>query len=290
MDGRTQRIRRYLNWAGIGVLVLLLAGCATEAQVKKIVADSNATLLASRFPDPQLTTPGERTGEQDPAAQIEDFIAQHPDQKALNGALRVRQAIVFLRRREYNRADAAFKAAKDLGTSTARDQALVAVHESLIWWYENASAGRVDVSRAASARKALIDEARNRKDSPDIRDFLAEGSAWVGLMQFASTKTTVAEQRQVMEQTINDYAFILDQDDLNWLCKPPVKVEGTDLSPAMRRRVRAEALLRQSAAYSQAIDGAENRPAFTQPILQDLIVAPAKPAVDCVRRFPKPVN
>jgi hypothetical protein len=268
--------------------MLLLAGCATEVQVKQIVAHSNASLLASRLPDSQLLVRPEDAKDDDATRGIEEFIAAHPDQKTLNGSLRVRQAIIYLNRRQYNLADAAFKEAEKLGPPTSRDQALIAIHPSLIWWHENNAPGKPLLSSqresAAVARRAFVDEAMKRAASPDIRDFLAEVSVWIGLLQFASVKGS--EQKQVMEQTVNDYAFIFDEEDLKWLCKPPAISEKKNVPDmvSLRRRTRAEAVLDTTARY--ATDLGASKPQFLKAVLQELI-APTEPTAFCDRRFPK---
>lgn len=279
MDKTRLCIRRCLAWLGIGLMSLAMAGCATEAQVKKIVADSNATLLASRLPDLQLGAPGEDSTERDPAAQIEEFIAEHPDQRALNGALRVRQAIVFLSREQYNQAEAAFKEAAKLGISTDRDKALVAVYPELIWWYENSSVPLVDPVKAGAVRKALIQKARDVQRSPDTRDLLAEGSAWVGFKEVVAITTSVTDQKLALEQTLNGYAFILDPADLEWLCKPPATKET--LSSAVRRRVRAQAVLRKGADLAAQIQDGNAGPTFDNSVVQELVWPPANTPRRC---------
>ena len=91
----------------MSLLVLAAAGCATQEQVKQIVADSNAQLAASRFAEIPLDPKGREPGDVDAARQIEGFIAAYPDQKTLIGSLRVRQAMIYLDRKQYNLAAAA---------------------------------------------------------------------------------------------------------------------------------------------------------------------------------------
>jgi outer membrane murein-binding lipoprotein Lpp len=281
MHALQQPLRRLPGTLAAVALTLVLAGCATEAQVKKIVADSNAELLASRLPDLQPTKAGAAAIDKDPAAQIEEFIAQHPDQPALHGALRVRQAVIFLTRQEYNRADAALKEAGRLGVFTDRDQALVAVRPHLIWWYENSREASPDPDRATAARKAFTAEAVKRQRSTDIRDYLAEGGAWIGFIELPVLRVRTPELKPVLEEIIKDYAFVLDAQDLAWLCKP---VPAGEPSPTLQRRLRGEELLREAARVAQRLDEKGAAPAFTDPILQDLIVEPAGEA-KCQRRF-----
>jgi tetratricopeptide (TPR) repeat protein len=291
MNQAKQRVRRFSHRIGIGLLgaalLLAAAGCMTQQQIQKIVDDSNAQLLAGQFAEPQLLpTPGKPEAD-DVAKRIEDFIAAHPDQKTLDGSLRVRQAIVYLNRKDYDLADAAFKAARELAPlPTARDDALVAVHESLIWWYENSGSREFDeeqIRRAAEVRGAFNDQAKQRAGSPDIRDFLAEAGAWVGLQQATSVREA-AEEKLVIEQSLNAYAGIFDAEDLKWLCHPAQMADKLAMS-AVRRRVRAETVLNETAKVVQGMQ-AQNRPTFEQPVFQEL-VAPTSQAATCERRFPK---
>lgn len=275
-----------VNWMTVGFLAatLALTGCVTQQQVQRIVADSNAQLLASQFPEPQLLPkPGEPAGD-DVSRRIDEFIAAHPDQKTLNGSLRVRQAIIYLDRKQYNLAEAAFNAAKAYQPLPgARDDALVNVRESLVWWYENSGGGSFDevqMGHATGARKAFNEEARKRASSPDIRDFLAETGAWVGLKHFDSV-TTSGEQKLLMEQTINDYAFVLGAEDLKWLCNPGPMTDQVDMQ-TVRRRVRAETVLDQASMLARDMKP-ESRPIFRDPVVQE-IVAPGSQTPTCQRR------
>jgi hypothetical protein len=259
--------------AGICTALLLLAlpGCATQEQVKRIVADSNAQLAASRFAEVPLEAKPDAPREVDAARQIESFIAEHPDQKTLIGTLRVRQAMIYLSRKQYNLAQAAFNAATDLQTD--RDQALVAVHKSLIWWYENSATPFNDAmaTSASAHRKAFSTEAKRRSASPEIRDFLAESAAWVGLKQFEAT-TRSSEQKAIIEETMNDYAFILDGSDLEWLCQPAPMTDKADMQAA-RRRVWAELVLDEG---TKQIRTMEVKPAFVPPLLQEILTRPGE--------------
>jgi hypothetical protein len=267
--------------AGICMFLLILAapGCATQEQVKKIVADSNAQLAASRFEEIPLNPRPDDPRDDDAARRIEEFIAAHPDQKALIGSLRVRQAMIYLSRKQYNLAEAAFNAATDLQTD--RDQALVAVHPSLIWWYEN-SATKFDDTKAKASishRKAFSREARVRSASPEIRDFLSESGAWVGLKQFEATTKRI-ERKEIMEETMNDYAFILDGKDLEWLCRPSPMTDKTDMQAA-RRRVWAELVLDESAKQISTMD---DKPKFASPMLQEILTRPGERCISRPRK------
>lgn len=139
------------------------------------------------------------------------------------------------------------------------------------------------MSRAKGARKAFNDEARKRASSPDIRDFLAETGAWVGLKHFDSA-TTAGEQKLLMEQTINDYAFSFGAEDLKWLCHPGPMTDQMDMQ-TVRRRVRAETVLDQAAMLAREMKS-ESRPMFRDPVVQE-IVAPGSQSPTCHWRSTK---
>ena len=290
MNDTANRMWRLFRRIAIGIslsaLLLATAGCLTQQQVKQIVDDSNTRMLASQFPEAQLTARAGAADGDDVAKRIEDFIAAHPDQKTLNGALRVRQAIFYLNRRQWNLAEAAFAAAGELGVVTARDEALVAVHKEFVWWHEVSAAGKFqndkEVDRAGPARQKFNDEARKRASSPETRDFLAEVGAWIGLAHAASAKS--GEVLSIMEQTIDGYAFILDAADIDWLCHPQAIPAKADMQ-TVRRRVRTEEVLNSAADLTTKLSIRE-RVKFGNDKLQDLIAPTAATAV-CDRRFPR---
>jgi hypothetical protein len=289
LSERVRKVRTIEKWARICLtlaVVAIASGCNLQPQVEKMVADSNARLLASQIPAAQLPLRPGDPKDDDVAQRIEQFIAEHPEQKTLNASLRVRQAIVYVNRKEYNLAEAAFKEAARHELVSARDAALVAVHEDLIWWYETSEADNLSeaqVKRAERARQAIIAEAKKRAGSPDIRDFLAEAAAWIGLKQLAGL-SSFAEQRVLVQQIVDEYSSIFDPDDLNWLCKPGPLTTNVAMA-AVRRRARAEPILDATARYAQN-PKLEPKPTFRDPIMQDLVVATAQ-LPRCDRRFPR---
>jgi hypothetical protein len=282
-DGKRTLAARRVAVAILGAVALALAGgCTTQQEVKRIVDDSNARLAAAMLPDPGLAADGKRVAEVgDAARRIDDVIAAHPDQKALESSLRVRQGVIYLNQGSYNLASAAFESADPAQLFTDRDRALKELAPHLVWWYRTAAGPSpmptAELGRAEAAMQAMKAQTAKRKDSPEVRDWIAETGAWIGLAYFAATPDA-GRQRAAMEDTINDYAAIFSPADLAWLCTPSRAGASVPL-PDLRRRLRAQPIIKQAATYSKLLAGA-GRPTFREPVLQDLI-APTAPNPPC---------
>ncbi len=259
------------------------AGCPTQQQVKQIVDDSNARLAAAMLSGAGLEPDGKAGAEtSDAARRIDDVIAAHPDQKALASSLRVRQGVIYLNQGQYNLAAAAFEAANPALLFTDRDQALKALAPHLVWWYRTVAAGRspmpiAELKPAEAAMQAMKAETAKRKESPDVRDWIAETGAWIGLVYFGGVPE-VERQKSALETTINDYSSIFTTGDLAWLCTPS-RADATVPLPDLRRRLRAQTIVDTAAKSAQVLTGA-NRPTFRETVLQDLI-APTSPNPSC---------
>jgi hypothetical protein len=262
---------------------VVAGGCATEQQVRQIVDGSNARLAASLLPDPGLAADGTRAKETgDTARRIDEIIAAHPDQKALASSLRVRQAVLYLNEGSFNLAEAAFESADAAQLFTDRDRALKALAPHLVWWYRARPAGAsplqdTEFGSAKAAMAAMKAQVAATRDSPDVRDWIAETGAWIGLVYTAAV-VPVAAQKAALEDTINDYAVIFSAADLAWLCAPSRASAKAPL-PDVRRRLRAEAVIRQAAEQAKPLT-APNRPVFREAVFQDRI-APASPTPRC---------
>jgi hypothetical protein len=283
-EGRRHAAPKCLAVALLGAAMLLVvAGCATQEQVRQIVDESNSRLAASMLPDPGLAANGSRAKETgDTARRIDDLIAAHPDQKALAASLRVRQGVIYLNEGDFNLAEAAFEAADAGQLFTDRDRALKALAPHLVWWYRAKPVDKnllpdAEFGRAEAAMAALKAQAAERKDSPDVRDWIAETRVWIGLVYVAAV-VPVAAQKTALEGAIDDYAAIFSAADLQWLCAPS-KVTGKAPLPEVRRRVRALTVVAQAKQQAVPLTG-PNRPAFKEAVLQDLI-APTSPAPRC---------
>lgn len=253
------RLSRRPRWGAALIvgLALLLASCVTDTQVRSIVTASNAALLASQFGELPARTTGDASANWEAAnAQIEAFIAAHPDQASTLAPLRIRQAMLLLGHRQLNLARAAFDAAPAAALHTARDKALKAQAPHLLWWFGASAADTWtagDQSAAREARAALQTACDELAASPEIRDYLAEISAWIGYAA-ARQATTAEERRTRLETALRDYAQIFSASDRALLSagldqpRPDLHAATTEL----RRCLRARVILREAGAYDRA--------------------------------------
>jgi hypothetical protein len=270
---REIRPRRVAAAALAATLLLVVGGCLTQQQVKQIVEDSNAQLAATMLPDPGVAPDGKPVAEAgDVAGRIDELIAAHPDNGALASSLRVRQGVIYLNEGSYNLATAAFDAADPTQLFTDRDQALKELAPHLVWWYRTVD-GPVpmpigELDNAEAAMKAMQEQVAKREGSPDVRDWIAETRAWIGLAYFSATPDA-ARQKAALEDAINQYSKILTEQDLEWLCTPS-RPDVPGALPDVRRRLRSQTVI-AAAKESVGSVAAEDRPTFQLPVLQDLI-------------------
>jgi hypothetical protein len=125
--------------------------------------------------------------------------------------------------------------------------------------------------------QALKAETAKRKESPDVRDWIAETGAWIGLAYFGATPD-LGRQKSALEDTINDYSSIFAPADLAWLCAPS-RADATVPLPDMRRRLREQTIVSAAAKSAKSLTGVA-RPAFRETVFQDLI-APTSPNPSC---------
>ena len=233
----------------LAAATLLVDGCATQRQVKDIVSESNATLLAAGVPDVQLQAnglSGSGTGDWQTAShKIDAFIAANPDQRATIGALRVRQGILLLANRQYDLAQAAFNAATDLKTD--RDKALKALSPWLVWWYQHSADPTFNPLQREKAREALSAfdaQIVKVRGSPDIRDFLAEMQAYIGLK--LASEEQGETKRATFVDTLNRYSEIFTPEDLDALAQGNLKPSSSTVTVTERRRLRAAAVIEKA--------------------------------------------
>ena len=76
-----------------------------------------------------------------------------------------------------------------------------------IWWYR--TAGQIpsaEFGRAEAAMRAMKEQTSKRKDSPDVRDWIAETGAWVGRADFSAT-TAAKSTKFVNRPTFREVVF-----------------------------------------------------------------------------------
>jgi hypothetical protein len=254
------------------------SGCVTQRQVADIVSQSNASLLAAQVgADGQVdANPGAANPGADVASKkIDAFIASHPEQKTAASALRIRQAVLFLGQGNYNLAEAAFNAASLNDLKTDRDRALKELQLHLVWWYRTSRSaqGRVltglESDEADRAMAAFAEQVQKRKDSPEIRDLLAEMRAWIGL-KLAEAAPDRANLKRRLEAAIQGYAGIFSAEDLPALDRPESELQEKAIGVEARRQLRAKAVLAKARELAATLDGV-NRPDFKNATFQRLI-------------------
>jgi hypothetical protein len=227
-------------------MALAFTGCATRKQVAEIVTQSNAAMLAGQFglPDPHGT--GGAPGWQMESDRIDAFIAAHPDQPTATAPLRIRQGMLLLTHGQYHLAGAAFDQASEDDLHTARDQALKRNQETLLWWFANSTNHTWTTDDQALADRALTnlkEEQSRLAASPEIRDYLAELRAWIGLSAARQT-TSTNRMRERIEETLNVYSQVFTPDDLLFLAGESANEGVSKALPVdIRRRLRAKAVL-----------------------------------------------
>lgn len=211
----------------VGIMLCFVApfftGCATTGQVTDIVKKSNETLLLSLLPGaglPSAKAEDISAGRwEEDSARIDAYIAAHPGQDALAGALRIRQAMLLLAHGQYNLANASFEMVNPAHLVTARDKALYALRKHLIWWFAQDKTSfhyPDDFQKGSDALREFQKTIDTLNDSLEIRDYLAEMRAYMAL-QMALRITTLAEQKKYFGDGMTQYAKIFTDEDLRLL-------------------------------------------------------------------------
>ncbi len=234
-------------------LGLLMAGCATRRQVAEIIAHSNASMLAGQIGLPDAAGGSDRAPWQEAVERIDAFVVAHPDQPDTTAPLRIRQAMLLLAYRQFGLAEAAFNAAAPTHLHTDRDKALKRQQATLLWWFAtstNETWTAADQASAETAMAALKEEQAALEGSPEIRDYLAEMRAWIGL---AAAKQTVSASRARvrLEDALDVYAAIFTADDLGSVAGVEQRAAPGVLGPEVRRRLRARPVLAQAKKQNQ---------------------------------------
>lgn len=194
-----------------------------------------------------------------PRAQIESdkidaYVAAHPGEKATHAPLRIRQAMLLLSVREFNRASAAFDQADIGDLHTPRDQALKRQQQTLVWWFANSGKGKwtpADMSQAQKSLRELAKEQTKLGSNAKIRDYIAEVRAWIGLSAARQTSDE-DEARSLIEDALDIYAAAFTDEDMSALGSDSKQSLGTEgLTTAQRRRLRASAVLNHAKQQNQ---------------------------------------
>ena len=244
---------RALLWCA---LALLLAGCVTQEQVATIVAQSNASIVTGQLGDWPAASGGKAdSGWEQANERIEAFVAAHPAQPAITAPLRVRQALLLLANGQISLGQAAFDAANESDLRTDRDRALKQNAAHLVWWFAHSTSSTWPATDQANARKALESLAESQGNligSPEIRDYLAEMRAWIGLAAAKQTANTDAARTRLID-ALDVYGRTFSEHDLEVVNNgaeqlPDLRALTTDV----RRRVRGRAVLDAARQFNQS--------------------------------------
>lgn len=229
-------------------LALTGASCITAPEVARIVAQSNAAMLTGQLGG--LPAPDGKGGNAEmlsaASARIEAFIEAHAEQKQIVAPLRIRQAMLLLAHQQFNLARTAFEAVRADDLVSARDQALKRNQAHLLWWFAASEKKTWSAEDFAAATAALADlkaEHAKLEGSPEIRDYLGELRAWIGVTQ-AARSTNPDRARALLVATLDQYASLFTPAELPLIGNEPTPTGGENTVGAeTRRRLRAKAVL-----------------------------------------------
>jgi hypothetical protein len=237
----------------------LCAGCASTKQVKSIVAESNAAMLATQIADVDLAgdplAVSSKPDWQVASRKIDEFIAAHPDQSVAASALRVRQAMLLIAHGQFELARSAFSDATNLKTD--RDKALKALSEPIIWWWEHSQTATLNDTQLAKSREhldAFDRELAKINASPDIHDLLAEMRARIGLKRVAAIQLTDGTRKKdAFVDVLNHYGAIFTTNDIAALKSGSFTPLSPAISTVEKRRLRALAVIEKAKTPAQVL-------------------------------------
>lgn len=260
--------------AGVAALAVLLAGCITTGEVESIVRKANYEMLAASAPGGALAglsadgKPADSAP--DAAAQLTAFLAAHPDDPVMVAALRLRQTLLYLNQRAFALADATQKQIAAGSLTSPRDQALYAAYADLRWWNEYALASPAvffSTQKDAAVRHmaSLQQQAAGLAALPDLRDYLLETRAWIGLKLGLATPT-LPPSVSTLQDAVDGWTTTFSDAELALLNAADFKsVKPFDLST--RRVIRARVLLTTLASETAGAPNA--RLTFARPAVNE---------------------
>jgi hypothetical protein len=251
-------VPRRAVWTGVPWLILmLLAGCATPNDVALMVARSNSAMVAGEVGMPEPSGAVGTDGWQESWNRLETFIAAHPNLSDVTGPLRIRQAMLLLGHGQIGLAQAAFHAVEIWDLHLERDQVLKRNQEILLWWFANSgeqSWNGEDQAQAENALTRLAQETARLDHNPEIRDYLAELGAWIGLAAVQQT-VSIERSREWVEDALNIYARIFTDDDFAVLADRTERLpDPAAPGPVVQRRLRAPMVLDKARQVNQSAD------------------------------------
>lgn len=257
---------------------LLLTSCVTP-EVKDLIRDANYEMLLTEAgptplsglqADPATTSPVGSNA----LSRLEAFVGQHPENKAMVTALRLRQATLYLNTGSFQLARAAFASIDSAELHTPRDQAIYALREHLVWWYQHAQMGNAPAffleqkPAAEAAMKALAEQSAALTAAPDARDFLLEMRAWIALKLGLEAKLFGGAQT-ILADGIDTFGNVFTTEERQQVARGTLDENSgaPAFDPSTRRILRAGNLLRRLAENTKNWAPAQ-RPALKHPEFQ----------------------
>jgi len=256
---------RHRSLVSAVLVVALVATSCLAATVRRVVTESNAAMLGGcRLEAAEGAQPGDCWKAS--VAEIDEFIAAHPDQPVTINALRLRQGLLLTVHRQDALAKASFDAVAEKQLKTDRDKALFALREHLMWWYREApapaSGSALPFDAASRARVAAavedidlqlagLDGAANT----ELRWYLETLRASMVARKSSDTTTidghgnpvadVVAQVTLELEQGMKRFAALFSEADVAWMTDGSQADGAGDSLLLLRRRVEGRELIRR---------------------------------------------
>jgi hypothetical protein len=251
-----------------------LSGCITQKQVQNIITESNFQMLTvnAELASTQLqANPLEASEPADALlGQIATFIAQHPDKPSLTTPLRLRQAILYLNKKSYAAADAAFEAITPSNLHTERDLALYGLRKDFSWWYEHSettstSFVRDQEEKAQQVMAKFASAAGKLKESPEVRDHLLEARAWISLHLAGGLDGSA--RAQAIKEALDGLSPSMSATEEELIAQGSIKKNTPAFSRSTRFALRIDTLVRKASDLAKGLP-AEQRPILANETLQ----------------------
>ena len=229
-------------------VTVALAGCATQAEVRAIVAESNAALVSPYLQRPGVEQPG---GDQEAMARIDRLIEANPDDATLVAHLRVRQAMLPTVRGHMAVATEIWSRVDPAKLVSERDRTLFDVRKPLLFAYSRLSAPaglNVDEKAAAKKHVATLTGSIEPSKERSLRIYLATVRALIEAKRADSMdeENEMAAIAALRESALAAFLSVFDASDLEWLQRNE-PVPGTADVTLFRERIwlrEVEKLLR----------------------------------------------
>lgn len=243
--------RHYLTFY-LATLVLAagILGCATAKDVRRIVAQSNAAMIAG----PPLDKAGVESSDswKETVGQIDRIIAENLDQTTLVNHLRVRQALLLTVYQQGNLAEQRWKLVEGSMLTTERDKTLYANWEGLVWWYKRAPDRNIlDDTEKKQAEKFMekLGTSINTINSHELQVYLATLRAQMALKFDSSTDPLNAEQMVKLHSDLamhlKEYVEVFTPEEYTWVQANPNTDVADHLSVnEIRNRVWLRSLIK----------------------------------------------